>query len=194
MAYMSQQKKKELTPAIQAVLKKYSIKGSISVNGNHSTLVVKLLSGGIDFGKTDGSIHHYYIETNYANNQRATSFLKELVNAMQIGNYNNSDIQSGYFDVGWYIEIIVGSYKNHYVFTGITVIEPDPEITHVSYLMEIDYHDRNTFGADENCVTEYEVYKLTKDSNYITISNQLIAVFLHEHDANSFAQYKRQQT
>ena len=48
MAYVSQEFKKELTPAIKAVLKKFNMKGTISVN-NHSTLVVKLKSGSIDF-------------------------------------------------------------------------------------------------------------------------------------------------
>lgn len=41
MAYMNQEKKKVLAPQIKAVLKKYGVKGSISVR-NHSTLVVTL--------------------------------------------------------------------------------------------------------------------------------------------------------
>ena len=41
MAYVSQEMKKELAPAIKAVLKKYRMKGSIAVN-NHSTLEVNL--------------------------------------------------------------------------------------------------------------------------------------------------------
>ena len=37
MAYVSQEMKKSLAPAIKAVLKEFGMKGSISVN-NHSTL------------------------------------------------------------------------------------------------------------------------------------------------------------
>ena len=44
MAYVSKQDKAELAPGIKAVLKKYSMKGSISVR-NHSTLVVKISQG-----------------------------------------------------------------------------------------------------------------------------------------------------
>ena len=48
MAYVSQQDKKELAPAIKKVLSKYGMKGSISIR-NHSTLQVTLQSGAIDF-------------------------------------------------------------------------------------------------------------------------------------------------
>ena len=48
MAYVSKQDKAELAPAIKAVLKKYNMKGSISVR-HHSTLVVKIKQGAIDF-------------------------------------------------------------------------------------------------------------------------------------------------
>ena len=48
MAFMSQKKKAFLAPGIRAVLKKYGIKGTIAVR-HHSTLVVNLKSGNIDF-------------------------------------------------------------------------------------------------------------------------------------------------
>ena len=47
MAYMSQERKKELAPAIKSVLKKYNMKGSISVR-HYSTLVVTIKSGALD--------------------------------------------------------------------------------------------------------------------------------------------------
>ena len=48
MAYMSQERKQSLAPAIKAVLKKYGVKGTLAVN-NHSTLVLNIKSGSIDF-------------------------------------------------------------------------------------------------------------------------------------------------
>ena len=48
MAYVSQDRKKSLAPAIKAVLKKYNVKGTLSVR-NHSSLVLTLKSGSIDF-------------------------------------------------------------------------------------------------------------------------------------------------
>jgi len=44
MAYVSQEMKKELAPAIKAVLKKYGFKGTIGVQ-HHSALVVKIKGG-----------------------------------------------------------------------------------------------------------------------------------------------------
>ena len=48
MAYMSQEKKKELSVGIKEVLKKYGVKGSIAVR-HHSSLVVNIASGQLDF-------------------------------------------------------------------------------------------------------------------------------------------------
>ena len=66
MAYVSQKDKAELAPAIKKVLSKYGMKGSISIR-HHSTLVVTLQSGAIDFGEyTHGDgyiqVNVYHIE------------------------------------------------------------------------------------------------------------------------------------
>ena len=50
MAYVSQQDKAKLAPQIKKVLNKYGMKGSISIR-HHSSLVVTLQSGAIDFGE-----------------------------------------------------------------------------------------------------------------------------------------------
>ena len=48
MAYMSQERKSNLAPAIKRHLARYRVKGSIAVD-NHSTLVVNIKSGALDF-------------------------------------------------------------------------------------------------------------------------------------------------
>lgn len=48
MAYMNQEQKKQLAPDIKKVLKKYNVRGTISVK-NHFTLVVTIREGPIDF-------------------------------------------------------------------------------------------------------------------------------------------------
>jgi len=47
MAYMSQENKKSLMPAIKAVLKKYKMKASVGVR-HHSSLVCNIVSGEMD--------------------------------------------------------------------------------------------------------------------------------------------------
>ena len=115
MAYMSQENKKTLAPAIKSVLKEYGMKGSIGVD-NHSTLVVNLKEGHIDFGSKNDSVNPYWIDKHYTG--IAKQFLNELKDAMMTGNYNNSDIMTDYFDVGWYIEINVGKWNKEYVLTA----------------------------------------------------------------------------
>jgi hypothetical protein len=45
---------------------------------------------------------------------KAKSFLKEVLAAMNSGNHNNSDVQSDYFDVGWYVDVNIGSWNKPY--------------------------------------------------------------------------------
>ena len=137
MAYMSQEKKAKLAPAIKAVLKKYGVKGSLAVS-NHSTLVLNVKSGPIDFVEN-------YIQTdidkpygqkmaidqvNYLRKQqaldvnvywykehfsgKALKFLQEIVPLMNMGNHDRSDAQVDYFDVGWYIDVNIGRWNKPY--------------------------------------------------------------------------------
>ena len=139
MAYMSQERKQQLAPAIKAVFKKYGIKGSIGVH-HHSTLVVTVKSGGIDFienyietgaakpyGKPDMSaqqieylrknssldVNPYWYKEHFTG--QAKAFLSELIPAMNMGNHDRSDIQTDYFDVGWYVSIHIGRWNRPYV-------------------------------------------------------------------------------
>ena len=137
MAYMSQEKKAKLAPAIKAVLKKYGVKGSLAVS-NHSTLVLNVKSGPIDFVEN-------YIQTdidkpygqkmatdqvNYLRKQqaldvnvywykehfsgKALKFLEEIVPLMNVGNHDRSDAQVDYFDVGWYVDVNIGRWNKPY--------------------------------------------------------------------------------
>jgi hypothetical protein len=137
MAYFNQERKSERAPAIKAILKKYGVKGSLAVR-NHSTFVLNVKSGKIDFIenyiKTDADKHYgnkmsadqvayirknqsldvntYWYQEHYSG--KAKSFLKEILDAMNGGNHNNSDIQTDYFDVGWYVDVNIGSWNKPY--------------------------------------------------------------------------------
>ena len=45
---------------------------------------------------------------------RALNFLKEVIPAMNNGNWDKSDIQSDYFNVGWYIDVNIGRWDKPY--------------------------------------------------------------------------------
>ena len=42
----------------------------------------------------------------------------ELIEAMNVGNHDESDPQTDYFNVGWYIHVNVGRWNKPYRFTG----------------------------------------------------------------------------
>jgi hypothetical protein len=133
MAYVSQALKAQLAPGIKAICKKYGVKASIAVR-NHSTLVLNIKQGPIDFftsynkkmeSNNSGRGYPFVPETKYIQVNEyhydkhydgvALKFIDEIVTAMNIGNHNNSDIQTDYFDVGFYTNINIGSWNTPYV-------------------------------------------------------------------------------
>lgn len=129
MAYVSQELKSKLAPTIKAVCKKYGVKATIAVR-NHSTLCLNIKSGKIDFinnyadnvddvkafwARTDGSIavNPYHFDKHFTG--KAKSFLSEVLTAMRQGNWDNSDIQTDYFDIGWYVDVNIGKWTQPYV-------------------------------------------------------------------------------
>jgi len=138
MAYVSQDRKQSLAPAIKAVLKKYGVKGTIAVR-NHMTLVLNIKSGSIDFIEnyieTDANLKYgqkmsqsqidylrknqsmdvnpYWYKEHFSG--KAKAFLSELLPVMNNGNHDNSDVQTDYFDVGWYVDVNIGKWNKPYV-------------------------------------------------------------------------------
>lgn len=135
MAYMSQEKKAALAPRIKAILKKYGVKGSLAVRG-HSTLVLNLKSGKIDFIGNSNRVcgeNHYQVSRGFKPNTtgydqvnpywyqdhydgKAKAFLKEVLAVMNDGNHDRSDIQTDYFCVGWYVDINIGKWNKPYIY------------------------------------------------------------------------------
>jgi len=115
MAYVSQEKKKALAPAIKAVLKKYKMKASIAVR-HHSTLVVNIKEGAVPFKESDHySVNEYHYENHYADNPTLVSFLSELLSAMKGPEYyNNDNAMIDYYDRSHYTDINFGKWDQPY--------------------------------------------------------------------------------
>jgi len=133
MAYMSQERKAQIAPKVKAILKKYHLKGSLSVS-SRSTLVLTIKSGVIDFisnfNKTNSEDPYMqarstaYVATDYIDvnvyhfdkhfTGQARKAIEELYKAMMTGNHNNSRIEVDYFDVGWYVDIHIGKWNKPY--------------------------------------------------------------------------------
>jgi hypothetical protein len=108
--------KQKLAPAIKAVLKKYGMKGTIAVR-HHSTLVVNLQQGAIDFGKDYIQVNTYWVHEHYEGVAR--DFLMELVDAMKGPDFfDESDAMTDYFHLSHYIDINVGKWNKPYALAA----------------------------------------------------------------------------
>ena len=135
MAFFNQEPKAKMAPAIKAVLKKYNLSGSLAVR-NHSTVVLNIKSGDIDFisnfNETCGNdryqiahgfrprtdcidVNPYHYKNHFTG--KALNFLEEAFAILNGGNHDNSDIQTDYFDVGWYVDVNIGKWDKPYQLT-----------------------------------------------------------------------------
>jgi hypothetical protein len=139
MAYVSQDTKAKLAPTVKAILKKYGVKGTLSIR-NHMSLVLTLKSGKIDFIEnyisTDLAKHYgqpmsadqvayirknraldvntYWIQDHYSG--KAKAFLLEMKAAMEGPDFfNHDDAQSDYFHRSHYVDINIGKYDKPYI-------------------------------------------------------------------------------
>jgi hypothetical protein len=117
MAYVSKEKKAIIAAQIKPLLKQYGMKGSLAVD-NHSTIVLNLKSGPIDFGGDRIQVNTYWVHEHYTGIAR--EFLEKAVTALKsAGWYNNSDISTDYFDIAYYVDINVGRWDRPYVCTSM---------------------------------------------------------------------------
>jgi hypothetical protein len=127
MAYFTQERKKQMSPKIKEILKRYNLKGSLSVR-HHSTVVLNIRSGKIDFisnnndcnknnenqhERTYLTVHQYGYQRQFSGT--ALNCLIELFTVLLDGNHDNSDIMTDYFDVGWYVDLNIGEWDTPYI-------------------------------------------------------------------------------
>ena len=139
---MNQERKQQRAPIIKAILKKYNVKGTLAVR-NHSTLVLNIKSGSIDFIenyiKTDADKHYgnkmdqnqidylrknnaidvnpYWYQEHYTG--KAKDFLKEVLDAMYGSDYfDESDAQVDYFHCSHYVDVNIGTWNKPYEVEG----------------------------------------------------------------------------
>ena len=134
MAYMNVDKKRKIAELVKPILHKYGVKGTLSVH-HHSTLVLNISRGKLDFignyneagaanrghwshgfdpAKDSIQVNTHHTDSHYSGKVR--DFFNEVIAAMNVDNWDRSDIQSDYFDVGYWISINVGKWDKPYIF------------------------------------------------------------------------------
>ena len=139
MAYMNQEKKAKIATVLKPILKKYGIKGSLSVR-NHSSIVLNIKSGSINFienfiqtdldkpyaNKMSQDRVDYIRKTNYLDvnpywfqehfSGVAKEFLSEVMVALKSADwYDESDAQTDYFNTAYYVDINIGKWNTPYI-------------------------------------------------------------------------------
>ena len=139
MAYMSQERKQKIAANLKPILAKFGVKGSLSVL-NHSTIVLTLKSGKIDFFenfiKTDANVMHgrkmsqdqidyirknqsvdvnpYWFQEHF--DGKAKEFLTSAFKALKSADwYDESDAMTDYFNTAYYVDINVGKWNKPYI-------------------------------------------------------------------------------
>lgn len=131
MAYMPAERKNDIVTLAKPILKKYGVKATF--RRDRSSITVTLKSGPIDFIGNHNSViakdfymrargwspaerymdvNPYHFREHFAG--KAKYFLIELFEALNTGNYDNSDISADYFHVGWYTYVKVGTWQKPY--------------------------------------------------------------------------------
>lgn len=126
MAYISQETKSTLTPAIKTICKKYGIVATVAIGPNNRTLILNVRRGAIDFATNanDTVANNLQTSSKFGNQYSgiALEFLQAVHAAMMVGNRNNSDIENEYYDIGWFTTINIGTQTSPYQYIQKTVL------------------------------------------------------------------------
>lgn len=125
MAYMSQERKKEIAEKLKAVMPA-GWKYSLSVR-HHSTIVLTVQAAPVDLVEEynatvkkvnpefDGwksgyvQVNEHWIDRQFEGERLEQ--MRPIVAALNAGNHDRSDVQTDYFDVGWYVDINFGHFE-----------------------------------------------------------------------------------
>lgn len=132
MAHMNQQKKAKIAAELKKVMPK-GWKYTLAVR-NHMTIVLTISEAPVDLiaeinrvqeqqpgwrgdyrvsGYT--RLNPYYLERQF---DQSLETFKQILAAMNTGNWDRSDIMSDYFDVGHYVDVNLGRHDKPFVNTG----------------------------------------------------------------------------
>ena len=125
MAYMDQATKTKIAAALKAVIPA-GWKYSLSVS-NHSTIVCTITAAPVDIvngvdwyeGKARPTydVNPYHFERNIVNDDLRDT-VRAIMGALNLDNFDHSDSQSDYFNVGHYVKCQFGRWNKPFTNTA----------------------------------------------------------------------------
>jgi hypothetical protein len=126
---MNQAKKKKIAAALKIALKGAGVKYTLGVH-HHSSIVMNIQSAPVDLVQNHldtisplpqyrsyhaahspqkfMQVNTYWYREHFSG--VALDLMTRICTALNEGNHDRSDIQSDYFDVGWYVHINIGRW------------------------------------------------------------------------------------
>lgn len=133
MAFMNQERKAVIAAELKRVIP-HGWKWTLGVR-HHSTIVLNIWAGPADLlGAVRPNVVYpvdrYF--TLYMPHRgdvlkgapaEITELFEHIAAALYRGNHDRSDMQTDYFDVGWYVDVNIGSYMRPFVNTAVQAAE-----------------------------------------------------------------------
>ena len=120
MAYISTETVKEMRNTIKNVFPskdgwKFSVK-----RDHYSSVSCSILQAPIelriDENNTNENVNNFWIESRYNGlNDKATEILNAINDILNLNNYDRSDVQSDYFEVGHYVTMRIGEWDKPFI-------------------------------------------------------------------------------
>ncbi|MEY2703525.1 MAG: Sinorhizobium phage phiM7 [Bacteroidota bacterium] len=113
MAYMSTEHAAKIRKNLKEAFPGF--KFSITKH-HHSSICVSILESPLDFSKDFEKNESGYIQLNqyYLDRYSHSDILKQMYNIINKGNFNDSDIQTDYFHVGFFVHFNIGQWNRPY--------------------------------------------------------------------------------
>lgn len=124
MAYMNQEKKAKIAEALKKVMPR-GWKYTLRVR-DHSTIVCTIRQAPVDlmaavarneYNRDDAyfTVNTYHVR-NYFADECVADVMERIVAALNTGNWDRSDTQTDYFDVGHYVDLRIGTWDKPFVY------------------------------------------------------------------------------
>jgi hypothetical protein len=124
MAYMDQEKKAKIAAELRKVIPR-DWKYTLSVH-HHSSLTLHIMAAPVDLFTEHAhhdkwsngyiQLNEYYLETQYSGKLLET--MQAIRKALNCLNYDRSDVQTDYFDVGYWAYIRIGRWNKPFQVLG----------------------------------------------------------------------------
>lgn len=147
MAYMNQEKKKEIAQLLKNIIP-LDWKHSLSVR-HHSTIVLTIRSAPLDLLTiaTEGdeckreycTLNEYHLNKHF--DGELLELFQKILKALNHNNFDKSDIYTDYFHVGHYVDVKIGGWEKPFICTSEPALHTLAEASTMRGINSLDFNN-----------------------------------------------------